>query len=640
MEDIIKEIMIPRDDYSFIGKEKDVLGCLSKINIFVGENNSGKSRFLRSIVEKDDFEFITSNKDHNKLNDFITEFKVSIKGYDHLSSFSEFEEAFNSIKTLKNFNFLIPKEDPCLPILNFLESLKPLYKMEDTSTDYASFSEWAERMKTNYDRCFQKYFGESKSIRDIKLNYSFNRIYIPILRGLRPINYGNSQIDLEKGAIYSPEYIDRDVYKFRTIADYFASNEENNGNKEKNNVFDHNIIFTGLNAYQEIRRYMLSENDEDREMIEDFEVYLSENFFGHERVKLTPAEDKDGRKKDVILVKIGKERGKPIYDLGDGIQSIIIMTLPLFLNRDKIKDNKKVLVFIEEPEHFLHPSLQRKLVETFNEERFSGFQFFFTTHSNHFLDVSLDFEGISMYTINKYLDDDNNPKFFVKNVDFGDNNLLNLLGIRNSSVFLPNCNIWVEGPTDVFYLRKYFNIYQDYMKRQDMNFIKFDEDRHYSFYEYNGSDMTNLLDLSLDTDDIRLNRLLVIRDGDTESKDEKKEVNIKLNEKLGDNFELLTCWEIENLLSKPVLLKTLENDKRYRGKLSNKDFEEEDYKNEDLKDFIKINICGDQIDWNPIGKKKKFYERVERNITEWADLSQDTIDLCGRIHDFIERNNL
>ena len=57
MEIIIKEIKIPDDSYSFISdssEKENILKDLSKINIFVGENNSGKSRLLRSILFRSD----------------------------------------------------------------------------------------------------------------------------------------------------------------------------------------------------------------------------------------------------------------------------------------------------------------------------------------------------------------------------------------------------------------------------------------------------------------------------------------------------------------------------------------------------------------------------------------------------------
>ena len=132
---------------------------------------------------------------------------------------------------------------------------------------------------------------------------------------------------------------------------------------------------------------------------------MEDNFFDGKSVEITASVKEDG-KQDVLSIKIGDEHEKPIYELGDGIQSIIILTFYLFLHK-----NENLLVFIEEPEQYLHPGLQRKLIETFlYEEGFENFHFFFTTHSNHFLDITLDFNNISIFTIKKELDNSDNEE--------------------------------------------------------------------------------------------------------------------------------------------------------------------------------------------------------------------------------------
>lgn len=53
---IIKDLKIENDDYTIINSpNEDWLMNLSRINIFVGANNTGKSRFMRSLfyVDKD-----------------------------------------------------------------------------------------------------------------------------------------------------------------------------------------------------------------------------------------------------------------------------------------------------------------------------------------------------------------------------------------------------------------------------------------------------------------------------------------------------------------------------------------------------------------------------------------------------------
>lgn len=83
---------------------------------------------------------------------------------------------------------------------------------------------------------------------------------------------------------------------------------------------------------------------------------------------------------------------------------MIIILLSLLLCNDEIKENENILVFIEEPEQLLHPGFQRKLIEVLlNCEDFSNFQFFFTSHSNHFLDITLDYDDVSIFTIKNSL---------------------------------------------------------------------------------------------------------------------------------------------------------------------------------------------------------------------------------------------
>ena len=73
------------------------------------------------------------------------------------------------------------------------------------------------------------------------------------------------------------------------------------------------------------------------------------------------------------------------------------MTYPLFFNK-----GKNLKIYIEEPDVYLHPGFQRILIETLlNTKGFEDFQYFFTTHSNHFLDMTLDYKEISVYKFTK-----------------------------------------------------------------------------------------------------------------------------------------------------------------------------------------------------------------------------------------------
>lgn len=640
---IITEIKIPDDSYSFILEENKghMLKNLSKVNIFVGENNSGKSRFLRSIVAKKDFEFIPSDESLKKLNMDVPDLNLPDNNIlkklnsDLLSLKRDSEESLDKYEGIKNHSpisriiqdleaihpfFLIPEKE------NYLEELKNFKNFVNTlshqrgsttggfSHNYIS-DDFSERITNS--------LGHWGSLDSIKLNYKFTKLYIPILRGLRPLQ-GN----------------DKDFYVDRTKNDYF-----NPGVAD-----DKRIIFSGISAYKTINTYSRL-NPETRGLLEEFKEYLSNNFFDKQKVEITAAVDENGIEK-VLAVKIGDEHEKPIYDLGDGIQSIIILTLQLFLHK-----NENLLVFIEEPEQLLHPGLQRKLIETFlYQEGFENFQFFFTTHSNHFLDITLDFEDISIFTVKKELDHSDNqekvPKFTIENLSEGDTSALELLGVRNSSVFLSNCTLWVEGITDRHYLRHYLHLYQEKFKG-DPEFIEFKEDYHYSFVEYGGNNITHWSFLDKEKTPINVEklcgRLFLLADKD-QGKEERHE---KLKDKLGkDRVHILKCKEIENLVTPKILLKIVKDYEQIPADETaayiDEDINYTDYKNRLLGRFIekKIIINKDEMKRKgymaksgTIKNKESFLKKATTYIQEWDDLSQEAQEICKELYNFIKINN-
>ena len=80
---IIKDLKIDNDDYTIINSiNKDCLMGLSKINIFVGANNTGKSRFMRSLfyAEKDhELKFLPNDSQFDTFLKQATNFKKSFK---------------------------------------------------------------------------------------------------------------------------------------------------------------------------------------------------------------------------------------------------------------------------------------------------------------------------------------------------------------------------------------------------------------------------------------------------------------------------------------------------------------------------------------------------------------------------------
>lgn len=668
MVTIIKELKISDDAYSFISGDKEkgtVLTNLSKINIFVGENNSGKSRFLRSIVADEEFLFKPALNDLDDLNTFISQLKSEM-----INFFEQHENIGNTnykkflkakIADIKEINYIKPEEDPLLPVKNYLEFINSLdtkiYQGDDPESQsvlesireslelYITDPEGNEHKTGNYPQGIDiETLGEEllnlvkicyetlkNPIENIKLDYKFTKYYIPILRGLRPLT----------------QEIHKDLYKERTRKDYFRKGFSIKSFEESNIE-----VFTGLNAYETVNKFSRSAIPKNRRLLEDFKNYLSKTFFDSHKVEITAILDKN-EKEDVLAIKIGDEHDRPIYDLGDGIQSIIILTLQLFLHK-----NENLLVFIEEPEQLLHPGLQRKLIETFlYEEGFENFQFFFTTHSNHFLDITLDFDDISIFAVKKELDDSENdekiPSFTIENLSEGDTSALELLGVRNSSVYLSNCTIWVEGITDRHYLRHYLELHQK--EREDCpNFVNYKEDYHYSFVEYGGNNITHWSFLDKEENPINVEKLcgklFLLADKDQG----KEERHNQLKETLGGNrVHILECKEIENLVSPAILLEVVKSYEKINDGDSldniNIEFEYDEYKNSPLGEFIESNIIiniedkkrkGDyKADSGTINNKDSFLKKSIKYTQNWNDLSPEAQEITEKIYKFIKDNN-
>lgn len=609
--------------YSLVNEQeeenKGYLDNLSKINIFIGENNSGKSRFLRTFFCDNDI--VIKDRNLIELNDLILHFKNIFNKWIAYNKPKISSDKVLEISATLSSEILEFIKVSSFSVTDATNKLKEIHRYIDNLSFDEARSTLEQHIATkNIKKTLEELIiNFNEKWRNINILKN-NRIYIPILRGLRT---------------YA-----RDYYLERTKKDYF---------KDNNELDDR--IFTGLNLYNDCKNLLLGAK-EDRDKIRKFEEFLSECFFDGKDVNLIPS-----IKDDVLHVRIGSQE-YPVSQLGDGIQSVIILTYPLFFNQ-----GENMLFFFEEPEQCLHPAYQRVFMETLMREEFNSFQYFFTTHSNHLLDITLDIDKVSIYTFKKTNDSMDNPTFEIENVDNENTDILRLIGVRNSSVFLSNCTIWVEGITDRIYIRKYLEVYQ---KTQD---IKFLEDIHYSFVEYGGGNITHwsfLEDADPNHSNILVDRLcgklflITDKDGAGQKKDgtadegsvEKKakyERHIKLKEKLGDkHYHCLEAREIENILSTDVLKKTVEvYEKNNPKKIEFTDkFNYETYKDKPLGKFLNDNIthrkrnyAATDKDTSTINDKVLFSKRAVEKIESMSDLSEEAKELTEKLYEFIKFQN-
>jgi len=324
-------------------------------------------------------------------------------------------------------------------------------------------------------------------------------------------------------------------------------------------------------------------------------LFLSANFFQGREVTLTPAlHNQEGKENDVVHIKIGESEDRPIYDLGDGMQSLIICTYPIITEL-----RLGSLFFLEEPDLCMHPSLQRVFLKVLRESYTEkGHQFFLTTHSNHLLDLLEDDDLVSIFSFSEIADrapvpavssqadcaansesSKPGPRFRIRPSDLRDRRILLELGVRLSATYLANATIWVEGVSDCGYLRAYMEAFVHYLnargdawgKSLAHRLAQYKEDRHYAFVEYSGANLTHYSFQEGDCEDGQVEvpldrvtsvsnlcaRAIVIADGDITTKGDRWKRYAK---QLGERFIGLPCKEIENMIPETLMRSQVKRD--------------------------------------------------------------------------------
>ena len=511
------------DDYQ--AATKDDAGqnyiALKSLNLFIGANNTGKSRLLRKLFSAtEDDTYIYAQAPAGEL--------AAVKPTIAALSGKQSGAATSARILLECF------EGKLLLIQHLTTSA---IKLSDALTSFKEAGIMAPHLPANQENYafLQQLDGMKYSSRlDIEIprvlealaKFQRNlliakKCHIPILRGMRPLSKQS------------------DVFHQRTIKDYF---------KDQDNVAPN--IVTGFALYESLIKLLLGQ-PEGRVRVKEYEDIIGQEFFGGAKITLIPEHGKD-----TVSVKIGEENQFPIYDLGDGLQQVIIITSACYL------ETEQSLFFIEEPENCLHPGLQRKLA-TFLLDH-TEHQYLVTTHSNHLLDLAECRDDVLVHGLSK--------KVAVPKTTFHirectkDRDILAELGVKASSVYLANCTIWVEGITDRMYLRCLMEKYLEELELgpEKTKLDGFLENYHYAFIEYQGGTLGhwNFDDGDVDgAEDSGLCAIracanaLLIADGDIKNKGSREAT---FRSQLGDRLIILPGKEIENMLPEIIIKKTAE----------------------------------------------------------------------------------
>jgi predicted ATPase len=579
------------NEYYINNQKLYFLENINRINLFIGANNTRKSRFLRKIIEAEVQLVVMSDNNINKeyiqglqlASEIENQFKDSIK--EELMAvtltkhspqkdkrFYEIDAYFNNYRAnndkvvyfktiidhLNNINKSILGVRVPGNIASFLNEVKMVYALVDMlvylyellAADRATLmsninygSTWKEENLNAYAFTFAEHLGSKHTTE--KENYLKKvRHYLKFLLTVELV-VGSTRL------IYVPvlrsarallqdngSVVYEDVLKNAVHHQYFEGKLPNKGEQ----------IYTAQLFYDGVKKQKNGPSHY-RDDFKAFERFIGESFFQSGELEIT-AVHSDFGKKDITVDLPNERKDVPIQDLGDGVQAIINLLFPVFTARDDS------WIFIDEPELNLHPGFQNLFIRTLIENEFlreKKLRYFINSHSNHILSEVLlsGSDNSEIFVFSKKDKDSSNINPF-KGYEAA---TLELLGVLNTSTMISNCSVWVEGITDRFYVRAFLSAYM-----KDLMGFRPIEGLNYSFIEYGGSNLRHYLfdenaDQSAINDGIKAyfvsNKIFLLSDKDF-TKDKKHQFYETLNKK-NFQYEHTRYPEIENLVPPQIL---------------------------------------------------------------------------------------
>lgn len=245
--------------------------------------------------------------------------------------------------------------------------------------------------------------------------------------------------------------------------------------------------------------------------------------------------------RNMILVHMDG-RTLPLSSLGTGIHEVIILAAKATVLREQV-------LCIEELELHLHPLLQKKLIRYLAEK--TDNQYFITTHSAHLLDT----QGAAIFHVRH---SEGVSKVESVYTTSEKSHICADLGYRASDLLQANYIVWVEGPSDRIYINHWINAV-------DPELI---EGLHYSIMFYGGRLLSHLSAEERDIEEQEVDKLIKLRSLnrnisiviDSDREKPKSHIN-KTKQRIVKEFNTNTgfAWitkgrEIENYIE-PELLK-------------------------------------------------------------------------------------
>ena len=259
---------------------------------------------------------------------------------------------------------------------------------------------------------------------------------------------------------------------------------------------------------------------------------------------------------EIYLKEKGMER-VPLSKSGSGIKTIILVLLNLIVVPLRPQNDGKIIVYgFEELENNLHPAIQRKLFDYIYEFAVEkNIYVFITTHSHIAINTFFDKEKACIYHVVK-----ENNRATLKRIEsyIDKTEILDDLDIRASDILQANGIIWVEGPSDRIYIKKWLEVFCD---------NQFEEGKHYQFLYYGGR-LLSQYSAEEETDLISIittnrNAAIVM---DSDKRNQEMPLN-NTKKRIIKEFDKLSmfCWvtegkEIENYIPKAAIEKRFDKE--------------------------------------------------------------------------------
>jgi predicted ATPase len=178
-----------------------------------------------------------------------------------------------------------------------------------------------------------------------------------------------------------------------------------------------------------------------------------------------------------------------VHLLGSGLRSLLNLCLQIELND---------VILIDEPEAFLHHTLQAKLARYILGKADRGKQFLITSHSEVFLNAL--FAAKNVRILETYIEN-GAPRMRHIATRTETAKVLENLGVRASHILQTNCVIWVEGPSDRIFVNRWITLWSSGALR---------EGEHYSCLFYGGSILSHFGAVTDDAVDLSKIDMLMI----------------------------------------------------------------------------------------------------------------------------------